>query len=206
LFSRWSALDALPRTTPRQLLAHTSGVPYYFNEEAFLARLRRDPDHIWRPVGLVDHAAAYGTPSFPPGQGFAYSDTGYVIAGVLVEQVTGRPLHQVYRELVFDPLGLEHRSRPATRCDTSATGSGWERTQSKGVELLGHTGFIGAFLFHAPEYGAVLVGIHNASHVARWPLVAALCRELRIMAVGEVLVCGPDADAAFSHGGGDSFD
>jgi D-alanyl-D-alanine carboxypeptidase len=38
---RWSALDALPRTTPWQLLAHTSGVPNYFNDEAFLARLRR---------------------------------------------------------------------------------------------------------------------------------------------------------------------
>jgi CubicO group peptidase (beta-lactamase class C family) len=51
-----------------------------------------------------------------------------------------------------------------------------------GVELLGHTGFIGAFAFRAPEYDAVLVGTHNASHVDRWPLVAALCRELRAAA------------------------
>jgi hypothetical protein len=49
----------------------------------------------------------------------------------------------------------------------------------EGVELLGHTGFIGAFAFHAPEHDAVLAGTHNASHVDRWPLVAALCRELR---------------------------
>jgi hypothetical protein len=47
------------------------------------------------------------------------------------------------------------------------------------VELLGHTGFIGAFAFYAPEYDAVLVGTHSASQVDRWPLVAALCRELR---------------------------
>ena len=40
------------------------------------------------------------------------------------------------------------------------------------MELLGHTGFVGAFAFHAPEYDAVLVGTHNASHVDRWPLVA----------------------------------
>jgi D-alanyl-D-alanine carboxypeptidase len=32
---------------------------------------------------------------------------GYVIAGILVEQATGRPLHEVYRELVFDPLGMD---------------------------------------------------------------------------------------------------
>jgi hypothetical protein len=47
------------------------------------------------------------------------------------------------------------------------------------VELIGHTGFIGAFAFHAPEYDAVLAGTHNASNVDRWPLVTALCTELR---------------------------
>jgi len=82
-------------------------VPNYFNEDAFFARLREEPTRAWRPAELVDHAAAHGTPHFPPGQGFQYSDTGYVIAGMLVEQATGRPLHEIYRELVFDPLGMD---------------------------------------------------------------------------------------------------
>jgi CubicO group peptidase (beta-lactamase class C family) len=107
LLQRWRALDALPRTTPRQVLAHTAGVPNYFRDGTFLARLREEPGRPWRPVELVDHAAEHGTPSFTPGEGFEYSDTGYVIAGILVEHVTGRPLHEVYRELVFDPLGME---------------------------------------------------------------------------------------------------
>jgi hypothetical protein len=47
-----------------------------------------------------------------------------------------------------------------------------------GVQLLGHTGFIGAFAFHAPDGDAVLVGTHTDSDVDRWPLVTALCREL----------------------------
>jgi D-alanyl-D-alanine carboxypeptidase len=252
LLTRWSALDALPRTTPRQLLAHTSGVPNYFNDEAFLARLRRNPEHVWRPVELVDHAATYGSPYFPPGQGFAYSDTGYVITGILVEQVTGRPLHQVYRELVFDPLGMESTwlegHEPARRQETAhhytgaldwttisptidwaggglvtttpdlagyvrglwsgkildssglneltrwtagasfpsghalryeRYGIGMGENTVDGVELVGHTGFIGAFAFYAPDFDGVLVGTHNASHVDRWPLVSALCRELR---------------------------
>jgi CubicO group peptidase (beta-lactamase class C family) len=50
---------------------------------------------------------------------------------------------------------------------------------TSGLPNLGHTGFIGAFAFHASEYDAVLAGTHNASQVDRWPLVAALCRELR---------------------------
>jgi hypothetical protein len=53
------------------------------------------------------------------------------------------------------------------------------RNVLEGVELLGHTGFIGAFAFQAPEDDAVLVGTHNDSQIDRWPLVAAVCRELR---------------------------
>jgi CubicO group peptidase (beta-lactamase class C family) len=258
LLHRWSALDALPRTTPRQLLAHTAGLPNYSTDEAFLARLRRDPGRVWTPVELVDHAAAHGTPSFPPGQGFAYSDTGYVITGILLEQVTGRPLHELYRELVFDPLDMDSTwlegHEPARRQEAAhhytdeldwttisptidwaggglvtvapdlaryvralwsgqiidpsglaeltrwtpgasfppghmlryeRYGLGMGAITVNGVELLGHTGFIGAFAFYAPEHDAVLVGTHNASHVDRWPLVAALCQDLRVTAPAE---------------------
>ena len=252
LLHRWRALDALPHTTPRQLLAHTSGLPNYFRDEAFMARLREEPRRVWRPVELVDHAAAHGTPRFSPGQGFEYSDTGYVVAGILVEQATGRPLHGVYRELVFDPVGMDrtwleghepareqevahHYSDELDWTTVSPTidwasaglvtaapdlarfvralwservvdsrglddltqwtpgasfppghalryeryGLGIGSNVVEGVELLGHTGFIGAFAFYARDYDAVLVGTHNASQVDRWPLVAALCRELR---------------------------
>src|SRR2546423_8947363 len=107
LLHRWRAFDALPRITPRQLLAHTSGLPDYFGDAAFAVRLREDPGRTWRSVELVDHAAEYGTPTFAPGEGFQYSDTGFVIAGILAEQATGRELHEVYREIVFDPLGMD---------------------------------------------------------------------------------------------------
>jgi D-alanyl-D-alanine carboxypeptidase len=258
LLRRWSAFAALPNTTPRQLLTHTAGLPNYFDDEAFRTRLRRDPARAWRPVELVDHAAAHGIPSFPPGQRFAYSDTGYVIAGILLEQVTGRPLHQLYREIVFDPLDMDStwlEGHEAARrqevahyyteqldwttisptidwaggglvttapdlaryvralwagqiIDSSGLdelvqwtpgasfppghmlryqryGLGMGAITVEGVELLGHTGFIGAFAFYAPEYDAVLVGTHNASHVDRWPLVATLCQQLRVAVPAE---------------------
>jgi D-alanyl-D-alanine carboxypeptidase len=252
LLDRWRALDVLPSATLRQLVTHTAGVANYFGEESFLARLREDPGRVWRPVELVDHAAAHGTPPFPPGQGFQYSDTGFVIAAILAEQATGRQLHEIYRELVFDPLGMDQTwleghepartAEPAhhysdeldlttisptmdwaggglvttapdlagfvralwsrqildagalselTRWTPGASfppghrlrydryGLGMGSITVDEVELVGHTGFIGAFAFHAPAYDAVLVGTHNASEVDRWPLVAALCRELR---------------------------
>jgi D-alanyl-D-alanine carboxypeptidase len=107
LLRRWRTLDQVPRTTPRQLLAHISGLPDYFGDDSFAARMREEPARVWRPVELVDHAAAHGAAQFAPGHGFGYSDTGFVIAGILIEQITGRPLHAVYRELVFDPLAMD---------------------------------------------------------------------------------------------------
>jgi D-alanyl-D-alanine carboxypeptidase len=251
LLDRWRTFDSLPSTTPRQLLAHISGVPNYFREESFAQRLREDPGRAWRPEDLVDHAAAHAKWRFPPGRGFEYSDTGYVITGILVEQASGRQLHEVYRQNVFDPLGMDSTwlegHEPARKTEvahhysddldwttvsptvdwaggglvTTAPdlarfvrglwserildaggleeltdwtpgasfspesglrydryGVGMGLNVIEGVELLGHTGFIGSFAFHAPAYDAVLVGTHNASHVDRWPLVAALCREL----------------------------
>src|SRR4051812_35378 len=252
LLERWRTLEPLAGTTPRQLLTHTSGVPNYFREESFAVRLKAAPTQPWRPVELVDHAAAHATWRFPPGKGFEYSDTGYVICGILVEQVTGRPLYEVYREYVFDPLGMDSTSLegheptrapevahhysddldwtsisptvdwaggglittapdlarfarglwaeqivdaagladltrwtpgasfpPETGLRYDRYGMGMGLNVVEDVALLGHTGFIGAFAFYAPDYDAVLVGTHNASHVDRWPLVAALCRELR---------------------------
>jgi D-alanyl-D-alanine carboxypeptidase len=252
LFDRWSTFEDLPETTPRQLIAHTAGLPNYFNDGAFFAVLRKDPKRFWQPIELVDHAAAHGTPYFAPGEGFAYSDTGFVIVGLLAEQVTGHPLHEVYRELVFDPLAMDatwleghepvRRSEIAhhytdeldwttvsptidwaggglvtTLADLASFVRGlwseelvdsdglaelttWTANASfppghtlryeryglgigsdtvEGIQLVGHTGFIGAFAFYAPEYNAVLVGTHNASEVDRRPLVAALCSALR---------------------------
>jgi D-alanyl-D-alanine carboxypeptidase len=249
---RWRSLEALPRTTPRQLLAHTSGLPDYFHDEVFAAGLRRKPNRAWHPVELVDHVAAHGTPHFPPGEGFRYSDTGYVVVGILLEQMTDQPLHALYRDLVFDPLGMgttwlegrepardldvaHHYSGELDMTTVSPTidwaggglvttapdlarfvrglwsrlilasdgleqltrwtagasfppghavryddyGLGIGRVVVEGVELVGHTGFIGAFAFHAPEQHAVLIGTHSQSQVDRWPLVGALCRELR---------------------------
>jgi hypothetical protein len=68
---------------------------------------------------------------------------------------------------------------PGHRLRYQHYGLGMGTNTVEGVELIGHTGFIGAFAFHAPRYDAVLTGTHNASQVDRWPLVAALCRELR---------------------------
>lgn len=56
---------------------------------------------------------------FMPGQGYHYSDTGYIILGLVIEKLTGGTLHEAYRKRLFDPLGLKHTyleyaTKPAT--------------------------------------------------------------------------------------------
>lgn len=53
-----------------------------------------------------------GAPYFSPGSSFAYSNTNYLIAGYIQEQVTGRPLQALLRDSIIQPLGLQHTFYP----------------------------------------------------------------------------------------------
>jgi D-alanyl-D-alanine carboxypeptidase len=81
--------------TVRQILNHTSGLydvtrtlPHH-PPSAFLP-LRWT---TWTPQQLIDRATAQ-QPTFPPGGGYAYSSTGYLVLGLLIERVTGHPYGQ----------------------------------------------------------------------------------------------------------------
>lgn len=99
--------------TLRHLLTHTSGIHDYF-DKPFLAEVAAHPDRCWAPRELVEYAVTHGPPSFPPGEGFHYCDTGYVLAGLAVERTTGSPLHEVYRALVLDPSTWTRRTWKGT--------------------------------------------------------------------------------------------
>jgi D-alanyl-D-alanine carboxypeptidase len=251
LLVRWGRFPALVATTPRQLLSHTAGLPSYFDPQ-FVMRAAQDPGRRWEPVELADEALTASLPLFEPGRGFSYSDTGYVLVGIVIEQRTGLPLHAVYRSLVFNPAGmgstwLEGYEPPrhpriahhyadgldmasvsptidwaggglvSTTADLSRFlsalwsgdlidsialqeltrwtpgasfppghglrydryGLGLGSIRIDTTELLGHTGYVGAFAFYEPESGATVTGTHNASEVSRWPLVEALCSQLQ---------------------------
>lgn len=52
-------------------------------------------------------------PVSAPGEGFTYSNTNYFVLGMLVEELTGQPVHEVVTERVIEPLGLAHTVFPA---------------------------------------------------------------------------------------------
>ncbi|WP_104431286.1 serine hydrolase domain-containing protein [Kineococcus xinjiangensis] len=130
------------RITARMLLQHTSGLVSYTDHvpidppalssvEEF-ERLR----HLHHaPEDLV--ALATSRPlEFEPGTRFEYSNTGYVVLGMLVEAVTGKPYGRVLEERVIAPLGLRATSVPGGRESLpSPHAHGYERIAGQVVDV-----------------------------------------------------------------------
>jgi len=103
--------------TIRQLLNHSSGIADDWSCTDFLDLIAGDLERRWTPEETIAHVKTNCEPAFPPGEGFAYSDTGYNLLGLIIEHVSGKALHEAYRERLLDPLGLDHTYRPAFEAD-----------------------------------------------------------------------------------------
>ncbi|MEU6425035.1 serine hydrolase domain-containing protein [Microbispora sp. NPDC046973] len=97
------------RITVRQLLQHTTGLPNY---TAFLAQGALPYQHTYfQPRELLDMALKEKS-HFSPGTKWEYSNTNYVILGLLVEKVTRRPLNEEITDRVVKRIGLRHTYFP----------------------------------------------------------------------------------------------
>ena len=99
--------------TIRQLLSHTSGYQDYWPQDYV-------PPLMLQPIsadGIMDRWAKIPL-DFPPGTKWQYSNTNYVIAGAIVEKVSGQPLLQLLSQRVFMPLGM--KSVADTECQQAA--------------------------------------------------------------------------------------
>ena len=88
--------------TVRQLLSHTSGYQDYWPQD-YMVPLMVEPV---TPEGIMDRWAKKPL-DYEPGTKWQYSNTGYVIAGRIVEKVSGKPLFQFLQERVFTPLQMK---------------------------------------------------------------------------------------------------
>ncbi len=96
--------------TLRQLAQHTSGIWDY--GDAIIGQAATNPVHLEdydSPEQLVQYAIDNGTPDFAPdeeGQ-WKYSNTGYILLGMVIEAASGEKLGDLYQSGIFDPLGME---------------------------------------------------------------------------------------------------
>ena len=92
----------------RQLLSHTSGIADLL--APMRDRLNAEPSRVWQPGEVL---ALLGPSTFAPGTSWAYSNTNYLIAGMLVERVTGNPFKDELERRIIGPLRLTGTGIPA---------------------------------------------------------------------------------------------
>lgn len=100
------------KITIRELLDHTSGLYNYTNDPRVFAPYQRgDRDYFWAPRQLAAIAVSH-PPLFAPGTRYSYSNTNYILAGLIVQAVTHEsPVAEVYQRIIR-PLGLSDTSFP----------------------------------------------------------------------------------------------
>lgn len=90
--------------TVRQLLNHTSGIPEIIPKVLMKSII---PSTTWQPEELVN-LIAQDEASFTPRGVFAYSNTNYILLGLITEKISAKPFTQQLHERIIDPLNLEN--------------------------------------------------------------------------------------------------
>ena len=97
----WTKAD-LSKVRVEHLLSHTSGLGSYFNEQ-----YQRTARQLFRKVTDYKPLVADDTLAFEPGTRWQYSNTGMLLAGAVLEKVSGRDYFDLVRELLYGPVGMK---------------------------------------------------------------------------------------------------
>ena len=105
----WIDDPRLPNASLRQLLNHTSGIPDYGRLPDYHAAVRERSSEPWDDEELLGRALAQGT-DFPPGGGWAYSNTGYLLVRRIVDLVAEGGFAGALDRELLGPLELADTS------------------------------------------------------------------------------------------------
>jgi D-alanyl-D-alanine carboxypeptidase len=90
--------------TIKQLLRHNSGIADFWTT-AYVNEIFANPDSVWSPEDVLNFV---GSPLFPPGTNVSYSNTNFVLAGMIVEAATGQEYYTLVRDSILNLLNLNH--------------------------------------------------------------------------------------------------
>jgi len=91
--------------TVRQLMNHTSGLVRYEFKDQFTKDLTANPEKVWKPRELLAYLLDEKAP-FEAGKGWDYSDTNYIVLGMIIEKVTGKKFYDEAIRRLVKPLKL----------------------------------------------------------------------------------------------------
>lgn len=89
----------------KMLLQHTSGLPRYVMKPEIWSTLKKDPDKVWTYQERMSYIF-HDEPVHEAGEGWGYSDTGYILLGMLIEKITGQAYYDVVSDRILTQLSL----------------------------------------------------------------------------------------------------
>ena len=98
--------------TIADLLDMRSGLYSYTDDPAFLRAIDADRQRVWTPRELLDIAFAHPA-DFAPGSAGKYTNTNYILLGMIMEQLTGQTVNELFEQRLFTPLGMDDTVMPA---------------------------------------------------------------------------------------------
>jgi D-alanyl-D-alanine carboxypeptidase len=154
----------------RQLLNHTSGLQDLFSAPSLADAILAKPAATWTAEQVL---ARLGPPYFAPGKGYRYSNTNFVLLGLVIEKATGQTVASLVRSAFLTPLGMNatylqieetaqgpkahgYCAGPGPSCGTNAARAGSPRDNSAGdmIPFTAETtavGFAGAYASTASD-------------------------------------------------------
>jgi D-alanyl-D-alanine carboxypeptidase len=93
------------KITIKQILNHTSGIFSFTDNPNFNDSMSADFKRIWKPAEILDFILA---PDFQPGKSWNYSNSNYLIAGIIISKVMNQPYEVVLRNFIFNPQGFNN--------------------------------------------------------------------------------------------------
>jgi D-alanyl-D-alanine carboxypeptidase len=102
----FSRLPNAKDITVRQLMNHTSGLVRYEFKPEFTKELTANPEKVRKPAELVAYLLDE-KPPFEAGKGWEYSDTNYIVLGMIIEKVTGKKFYDEASRRLLKPLKLK---------------------------------------------------------------------------------------------------
>ena len=117
------------RISLRQLLDHTAGIPDYGGIRSYHDELRASPEAPWTFERFASETFEKGL-LFQPGQGWAYSNPGYMLLRRIIEHESGRSFRELVAERIVEPLGLSRTFVPESIPDLESLAPGTSRALS----------------------------------------------------------------------------
>ena len=161
----FSRLPNAKDITVRQLMNHSSGLVRYEFNPKFLKDLNANPDKTWKPEELI--AYLFDTKAnFEAGKDWDYSDTNYIVLGMIIEKVTGKKYYDLATKRILKPLKFK-RTFPQDRQFLKGVVQGYAGV---GNEFTGKDKMLenGKFIIN-PQFEWTGGGmVSNSEDLARW--------------------------------------